>query len=83
MKRGLVVSSYWATRRVESLPQGALLEVEFADGSRVVAVDPLGCNEGENVLVTQGSVASHFFGKVYASVDAVIVGSLDEQSTRP
>lgn len=80
MKRGLVVGRYWATRRVDGLPQGALLEVEFADGSRVVAVDPLGCNEGESVLVTEGSVASHFFGKLFAPVDAVIVGSVDDNS---
>lgn len=79
MKRGLVVGRYWSTRKVDSLPQGALLEVEFADGSRVVAVDPLGCDEGESVLVTEGSVASHFFGKPYVAVDAVIVGSLDDK----
>ncbi|MDN5882343.1 MAG: hypothetical protein L0H37_08230 [Nitrosospira sp.] len=79
MKRGLVVGRCWATRRVDSLPQGALLEIEFMDGSRVIAVDPLGCNEGENVLVTEGSVASHFFGKLQATVDAVIVGSLDDE----
>lgn len=78
MKRGRVVGRYWATRRVDGLPQGALLEVEFTNGERVIAVDPLGCAEGENVLVTEGSVASHFFGKTFAVVDAVIVGSLDE-----
>ncbi|TAM09907.1 MAG: ethanolamine utilization protein EutN [Nevskiaceae bacterium] len=80
MKRGLVVGRYWSTRKVDSLPQGALLEVEFPDGSRLIAVDPLGCNEGESVLVAEGSVASHFFGEPFVVVDAVIVGSLDDKS---
>ncbi len=79
MKKGLVVGRYWATRRVDSLPQGALLEIELTGGERIIAIDPLGCDEGENVLVTRGSVAARYFGKAYASVDAVIVGSLDDQ----
>jgi ethanolamine utilization protein EutN len=63
---------------VAVLPQGALLEVELEDGSHLVAFDPLGCGEGEQVLIAQGSVAAGFFEGVKAPVDALIVGSIDE-----
>lgn len=79
MVRGRVIGRLWATKRVGSLPQGALLEVELETGARLVAFDPLGCGEGEAVLVTQGSVAAAFFDKVRAPVDALIIGSIDER----
>lgn len=78
MVRGRVAGRYWATKRVESLPQGALLDVELENGARLIAFDPLGCAEGEQVLITQGSVAAAYFEKNRAPVDALIVGSLDE-----
>lgn len=83
MVRGRVVGRYWATKRIHSLPQGALLDVELDNGVRLIAFDPLGCAEGEQVLVTQGSVAAGYFEKIRAPVDALIVGSLDEQGTSP
>jgi ethanolamine utilization protein EutN len=46
-------------------------------GERLVAFDPLGCGEGERVLVTQGSVAKGWFQDGKAVVDALVVGSLD------
>jgi ethanolamine utilization protein EutN len=79
MVRGRVIGRLWATKRVGSLPQGALLEVELETGARLIAFDPLGCGEGEAVLVTQGSVAAAFFDKVRAPVDALIIGSIDER----
>ncbi len=78
MIKGRVVGRVWSTRRIGSLPQGALLEVELENGSRLVAFDPLGCGSGETVLITQGSVAAAFFEKVKAPVDALIIGSIDE-----
>ena len=80
MVRGRVIGRVWATKRIESLPQGGLLEIELNSGARVVAFDPLGCAEGEDVLVTQGSVAAGFFDKQRAPVDALIIGSIDEPS---
>lgn len=77
MVRGRVIGRLWATKRVATLPQGALLEVELDNGSRIVALDPLGCGEGEEVLLTQGSVAAAYFDKVRAPVDALIIGSID------
>jgi ethanolamine utilization protein EutN len=39
----------------------------------------LGCNDGEAVLITQGSVAAGYFKGKTAPVDALIIGSIDEQ----
>lgn len=95
MKTGYVVGRVWATKRLGELPSGALLEIdlEAADGGgggdaseRLVAFDPLGCGEGERVLVTQGSVAKGWFPDGTAVVDALVVGSLDptgETKTQP
>ncbi len=77
MVKGKVVGRLWSTKRVASLPQGGLLEIELENGSRLIALDPLGCAEGEEVLVTQGSVAAAYFDKSRAPVDALIIGSVD------
>lgn len=88
MKTGYVVGRVWATKRLGELPSGALLEIDLelanggggGAGERVVAFDPLGCGEGERVLVTQGSVAKGWFPDGTAVVDALVVGSLDPTS---
>jgi len=79
MIQGRVISKIWSTRRVTSLPTGALLEVETEGGGRLIAFDPLGCNTGEAVLVTQGSVAAGYFTGKTVPVDALIIGSIDEE----
>ena len=79
MITGRVIGRVWSTKRISSLPQGGLLQIEMADGSHLVAFDPLGCGDGEEVLVTQGSVAAGFFEGVKAPVDALIIGSIDER----
>ncbi|MDH3673163.1 MAG: EutN/CcmL family microcompartment protein [Gammaproteobacteria bacterium] len=84
MKAGTIVGRVWATKRLSKLPSGALMEVALDDTSdtssaeRIIAFDPLGCAEGERVLVTQGSVARGWF-KDANLVDALIIGSLDEE----
>lgn len=80
MIKGHVIGRVWSTKRLEALPQGALLEVEIESGARLIAFDPLGCGEGEEVLVTQGSVAAGWFEGVKAPVDALIIGSIDESA---
>jgi len=80
MIKGRVVGRYWATKRVGTLPQGALLEVELENGAHVIALDPLGCAESEQVLVVQGSVAAAYYQNINASIDALIIGSIDENS---
>jgi ethanolamine utilization protein EutN len=45
----------------------------------LIAFDPLGCAPGEAVLITQGSVAAAYFTSHTAPIDALIIGSIDEQ----
>ena len=44
------------------MPAGSILEV-VVDGStsRLLAFDPLGCGDGEKVIVATGSVAASWF----------------------
>lgn len=78
MIRGKVTGQVWSSRHIETLPRGALLEVEVA-GNKIVAFDPLGCAPGEDVLITQGSVAAGHFTEVKAPIDALIIGSIDSK----
>lgn len=75
---GRVRGRIWSSKHVETIPNGALLDVEMEDGSRIVAFDPLGCGEGEAVLVSTGSVAASFFDKARPPIDALIIASIDE-----
>ena len=81
MQRGVVVGSIWSTKRLEALPRGGLLEIALDAGPHVVAFDPLGCCEGERVLIVQGSVAAAWFGEKRIPVDALIIGSIDEETS--
>ena len=78
MLRATVTESVWATRRLEALPNGALLEVRTDEGASLIAFDVLGSGVGERVLVATGSVASGYFGPDHPPLDALIIGSLDE-----
>lgn len=80
MIKGRVIGKIWSSRHVDSLPPGALLEVETEEGNRLIAFDPLGCDAKEAVLITQGSVAAAYFSGKTAPVDALIIGSIDEKS---
>ena len=63
MITGRVIGRVWSSKRIDSLPQGALLEIELENKTRLIAFDPLGCGEGEIVLITQGSVCSRIFSR--------------------
>ncbi|HET8950329.1 MAG TPA: EutN/CcmL family microcompartment protein [Solirubrobacteraceae bacterium] len=78
MLRATVTGSVWATRRLDSLPAGAFLEVRTDDDATLIAFDVLGSGAGERVLVATGSVASAYFGAEHPPLDALIIGSLDE-----
>ena len=80
MIRARVSGRLWSTRHIGTLPTGALLEVKTETGAKLVAFDPLGCAEGEAVLVTQGSVAAAWFQERSVPIDALIIGSIDEES---
>ena len=77
MLRATVTGSVWATRRVDDLPMGALLEVRTDDGATLIAFDVLGSGTGEQVLVATGSVASGHFAPDHPPIDALIIGILD------
>lgn len=78
MLKATVVGNVWSTRKVDGLPNGAFLEVEVADGTRLVAIDVLGVGVGERVLVATGSVAAAHFPPPHPPVDALVIGSIDE-----
>lgn len=78
MIRGRVTGQVWSSKHIETLPNGALLQVELENGSSMIALDVLGCGVGESVLITTGSVAAAYFTKLKAPVDALIIGSIDE-----
>jgi ethanolamine utilization protein EutN len=82
MIKGIVTGHVWSTRCVEGMPAGAFLEVEVdGSGSRLIAFDVLGSGLGEHVLVTQGSVAAGWFTGTPPPVDALIIGSIDPDTT--
>ncbi len=84
MKTGIVIGKVWATKRLDELPSGALLEIRMEeDGERLIAYDALGAGDGERVLVTQGSVAKGWFKDGKAVIDALIIGILDEPRAAP
>jgi ethanolamine utilization protein EutN len=83
MLKATVTGSVWATRRIDSIPPGAFLEVVTDDDVRLIAFDVLGSGAGERVLVTTGSVASGWFAPEHPPIDALIIGSLDEESETP
>ncbi len=84
MKVGTVIGKKWATRKLNELPNGALLEIDLIDNSenpeRILAFDPLGAGSGERVLVTQGSVAKGWFKSGNAVIDALVIGIVDDTS---
>lgn len=79
MIQGRVTGRIWSSKHIETMPGGALLEVTLEGGETLIAFDPLGCAEGEAVLITQGSVAAGFFTRIKAPIDALIIGSIDEE----
>jgi ethanolamine utilization protein EutN len=80
MIRGHVIGRYWATKKIEHIPSGAFLEVETEGGNRIIAIDVLGCGEGEEVMVVTGSTAAAWLGGGKIPIDALIIGSLDQPS---
>jgi ethanolamine utilization protein EutN len=84
MQRAIVIGNVWSTKRLKEIPSGAMLEIELEDGkgTRLVAFDVLGCGIGERVLVSTGSVAAAWFPGKAPPIDALIIGSIDEDAAR-
>jgi len=84
MKTATVVGRLWSSKRLPELPAGALIEVQLdCPKDVIVCFDPLGCGEGERVLITIGAPAAWWFlpAQQRVVVDALIIGVLDEKST--
>ena len=84
MQRAIVIGNVWSTKRLKEIPSGAMLEIEIEDGkgTRLIAFDVLGCGVGERVLVATGSVAAAWFSGKAPPIDALIIGSIDEDSAK-
>ncbi|MBL8341538.1 MAG: ethanolamine utilization protein EutN [Rubrivivax sp.] len=84
MKTATVVGRLWSSKRLPELPAGALIEVQLdCPKDVIVCYDPLGCGEGDRVLITIGAPAAWWFAPAQQRVvvDALIIGVLDEKST--
>ncbi|MBZ9602974.1 EutN/CcmL family microcompartment protein [Phyllobacterium chamaecytisi] len=80
MLKATVVGSVWSTKRLDEIPAGSILEVEVDAGARLLAFDPLGCGAGERVIIATGSVAAGWFKGANPPIDALIIGSIDEET---
>lgn len=83
MLKARVIGNVWATRRLPEIPHGAFLQLEVEGGAHLVAFDVLGTGIGESVLVSIGSVAASWFPGTSPPIDALIIGSIDEDAKSP
>lgn len=83
MLKATVTGRIWSTKKVSEVPAGSILEVLVDDSnSRLLAFDPLGCGEGEKVIIATGSVAAAWFPGKSPPIDALIIGSIDDAATK-
>lgn len=79
MLKATVTGRIWSTKKISEVPAGSILEVQVdGSNSRLLAFDPLGCGEGEKVIIAVGSVAAAWFPGKPPPIDALIIGSIDE-----
>ncbi|HRX36527.1 MAG TPA: EutN/CcmL family microcompartment protein [Aestuariivirga sp.] len=84
MLKATVTGRIWSTKKIAEVPTGTILEVVVDESnSKLLAFDPLGCGEGEKVIIATGSVAAAWFPGKSPPIDALIIGSIDEQATTP
>ena len=87
MKTGKVIGNIWATRKDATLTGMKLLIVQPIDilqddepiGTPIVAADMIGAGMGETVIIVTGSTARVATGTAEASVDATVVGIVDDK----
>ena len=77
-----VIDHIWSTRKAESLSGLKFMLVEVIggidSGQRLVVADIISSGIGDRVIVTTGSSARRMLSNDDISVDAVIVGIIDE-----
>ena len=82
MLKATVTGRIWSTKKISDVPAGSILEVVVDNSSStLLAFDPLGCGEGEKVIIATGSVAAAWFPGKSPPIDALIIGSIDEAAT--
>lgn len=83
MQIGKVIGTVVATRKDETLVGSKLLITqplnikEESDGKPLVAVDTVGAGIGELVIYTEGTAARNAAGKYDSSINAAIIGIID------
>ena len=83
MLKATVTGRIWSTKKLSEVPAGSMLEVVIDEtNSRLLAFDPLGCGEGEKVIIATGSVAAGWFPGKSPPIDALLIGSIDEAATK-
>lgn len=83
MLKATVTGRIWSTKKLPEMPAGSILEVQVDDSnSRLLAFDPLGCGDGEKVIIATGSVAAAWFPGKAPPIDALIVGSIDDSASK-
>ena len=72
MIKATVTGRIWSSKKLGEMPTGTILEVQV-DGSSttLLAFDPLGCGEGEKVIIATGSVAAAWFPGKAPPIDAL------------
>lgn len=82
MLKATVTGRIWSTKKISDVPAGSILEVVIDNSSStLLAFDPLGCGEGEKVIIATGSVAAAWFPGKSPPIDALIIGSIDDAAT--
>lgn len=83
MLKATVTGRIWSTKKLAEMPAGSILEVQVDEtNSRLLAFDPLGCGDGEKVIIATGSVAAAWFPGKSPPIDALIVGSIDDPTSK-
>lgn len=81
---GKVIGNVWATRKEQSLNGLKMLVIKPVNQcvketkSELVAVDVVGAGVGDTVLIATGSSARRALDEKDSTVDATIVGIVDE-----
>ena len=87
MQIAKVIGNIWATRKEATLTGMKLLIVQPIDillddepiRTPIVAADMIGAGRGETVIIVTGSTARVATGTAEASVDATVVGIVDDK----
>lgn len=77
MKIATVIGHVWASKKLDCMPNGALLVVETEDSQRLVALDLMGCGEGEKVLIASDNAVTMATQEKPSAVDLIVVAVLD------